>query len=73
MITISSNYFQSYGVIPWVGSHFLSAQSSRGYVEGLLSLAYITHIVADDIAHIVAKHAKLKNNLTQKSTIIRNF
>ena len=67
MITILKNYFQSYGVIQRVGSHFpvstayylkfvLRAKSFCDYVDGLLSLAYIQKIAVVDMAHIVAKH-----------------
>ena len=35
----------------------LRAETSRNYVDGLLSLAYVPNIVVVDMTHVVAKHA----------------
>ena len=68
MITTLKNYFQSYGVIQGVGSHFpvSTALYLRDYVVGLLSLACIPNIaVVVDMAHIVANTQQVPEKTMQ--------
>ena len=68
VITTLKNYFQSYGVIQGVGSHFPVSTASylRDYVVGLLSLACIPNIaVVVDMANIVANTQQVPEKTMQ--------
>ena len=68
VITTLKNYFQSYGDIQGVGSHFpvSTALYLRDYVVGLLSLACIPNIaVVVDMANIVANTQQVPEKTMQ--------